>query len=86
MASEHKVNRMQRESQTKQGASMNTASKNNWDNVIGVSSSLVQRRIAELHVQLVKQKAVTLKRVILSKHNPFVSLYKHIRPYNSPQR
>jgi hypothetical protein len=45
---------MQRERQTKHGASMNTASKNNWDNVIGASSSLAQRRTAELNVQLVK--------------------------------
>jgi hypothetical protein len=43
---EHKVNRIQ----TKHSASMNTASKNNRNNVIGASSSLVQRRTNELNV------------------------------------
>jgi hypothetical protein len=47
---------------------MNTASKNNWDNVIGASSSLARRRTAELNVQMVKQEAVALKHSILSKH------------------
>jgi len=65
---------MQRESQTKHGASMNTASKNNWDNVIGASSSLAQRRTVELNVQLVKQKAVALKTQYFVKTHPFGSL------------
>jgi len=53
---------------------MNTASKNNWDNVIGASSSLAQRRTVELNVQLVKQKAVALKTWYFVKTHPFVSL------------
>jgi hypothetical protein len=39
--------------QTKHSASMNTASKNNRNNVIGASSSLVQRRTNELKVGFV---------------------------------
>jgi hypothetical protein len=40
---------------------MNTASKNNQDNVIGASSSLVHRRTTEMNVQLVKQNAAAFK-------------------------
>jgi hypothetical protein len=48
IAPEHKVNRIQ----TKHSASMNTASKNNRNNVIGTSSSLAQRRTSEMNVGL----------------------------------
>jgi len=40
---------------------MNTASKNNWDNVIGAASSLAQRRATELNVRLLKQEVAALK-------------------------
>jgi len=52
---------------------MNTASKNNWYNVIGASSSLVQRRTTELNVQLVKQKVAALKAQYFVKTHPFAS-------------
>jgi hypothetical protein len=45
-APEHKVNRIQ----TKHSAAMNTASKNNRNNVIGASRSLAQRRTNELNI------------------------------------